>query len=174
MKFKLLSIMSISLAFSLNAQPVDISSLRINDSIPKFILLAELIHSSSPIDSITAVPETMDMSMADSLIYIGETYFEFYSYSGICELQVMVFDNKLKNVKLGGYQLTGETTIEEIRSYFPKDCSTTVPVDIYEEPEKYQTCAVPVNTPNGQLIDMSLIFFFLNGNLARIDVWEPS
>lgn len=157
---------------SINGQSVKIGSIRINGTISYSIKLEELKKSSVQIDSIIAIPESMEMSTADSLIYIGRTYFEYYKESGMCVLNVLIFNKKIETITVGNIQLTGSTTIREIQSFFSENCSTTNPISIYGDSKTYQTCEIPVVNSDGEILDIKLLFFFSEGILKRMDFWE--
>ena len=111
--------------------------------------------------------------MADSLVYIGGTYFEYFTNSNKCFLNVIKFDGGINEVKIGDLTLSNETTIQSIQAIFPEDCQTTNVIKIYQDPNSYRTCGIPISA-NGQLTDSKLLFFFSDGRLTRIDIWEPS
>ncbi len=170
---KTLLIAFIGLTSLLHAQTIDIGQLKINGTIGYSLTLDELRTSNIKIDSIIPIPELMDMSMADSLIYVGRTYFEYYAHSNKCVLNVIQFDSRISEVRIGNLTLDNQTTIELIQENFPEDCHSTNPIEIYQDPNSYRTCGIPIST-NGQLTDSQLLFFFLDGKLTRIDIWEPS
>ena len=170
---QILFIAFIGLNSLLNAQTVDIGGIQLNGTIGYSLTLSELRSSNVQIDSIRPVPELMDMSMADSLVYIGETYYEYFSNSNKCFLNVIKFDGRINEVKIGNLTLTNETTVESIQANFSEDCQSTNGIKIYQEPNSYRTCGIPISD-NGTLTDSKLLFFFLNGKLTRIDIWNPS
>ena len=63
----------------LNAQAIKFGFFEMNDVLKAKMTLDEIKSSGVPIDSITPVPKIMDMSEADSLVYIGGTYYEYYT-----------------------------------------------------------------------------------------------
>ena len=170
---KLLILILIGIINTINAQSIDLKDIRLNKSIPYEIKLTELKLSDIKIDSIKPIPVLMDMSMADSLIYVGKTYFEFYKNSDKCVLNVVQFDDEKTELKIGNITLNKNTTENDIANYFTQNCKTTGEIEIYGEKEKFRTCDIPV-TLNGKLTDNRLNFFFLNGKLSRIDFWKPS
>ena len=159
-------------AVSTYAQSINIDSIKINNKIPLSIDFNKL-KKLNLIDSITPIPQLMDMSNADSLVFIGNTYFEYYKRTNSCNVAVIVFDNKVKTVSINGTKLGKFTTFEEIKKMFPNDCSKLDPIKIYGDKTEYMTCAVGLKTPNGVDIDMRLLFFFSKNKLKRIDLWEP-
>ena len=168
-----LNIIFTGILISVNAQSIELNDIKLNGNIPFEINISELKSLTKQIDSIKPIPELMDMSTADSLIYIGKTYFELYKDSQQCELSVVYFDEKITDFNIGELKLTNKTTEKDITKYFKSDCSSTKLIDIYGETEKYKTCGIPL-TLNGKMTDNRLLFFFLNGKLKRIDLWEPS
>jgi len=170
---KLLILIFTGIINIVNAQSIDLKDVRLNKSIPYVIKLTELKLSDTKIDSIKPIPELMDMSMADSLIYIGKTYFEFYKNSDKCILNVVQFDDEKTELKIGDITLNKNTTENDIAKYFTQNCKTTGEIEIYDENEKFRSCDIPI-TLNGELTYNKLILFFLNGKLNRIDFWEPS
>lgn len=163
----------IGLTSLLNAQTVDIGGIQLNGTIGYSTTLNELMSSNIHIDSIRPIPERMDMSMADSLVYIGGTYYEYFANSNKCLLTLVKFDGRISEVKIGGLTLTKESTIRSIQVNFPQNCKTTNEIKIYQDPNSYSVCGIPISV-NGTLTDSKLLFFFLDGKLARIDIWEPS
>ncbi|WP_157514468.1 hypothetical protein [Mangrovimonas sp. TPBH4] len=133
----------------------------------------ELKSSIKQIDSIKSIPELMDISTADSLVYIGKTYFEFYTDSQKCELNVVYFDEKIIELNIGKITLTNKTTEKVFSKYFKSDCNSTEPVNLYGESDKFKTCKIPL-TLKGELTDNQLLFFFSDGKLKRIDLWKPN
>ena len=169
----ILTIIFTGIIFTINAQSVELNDIKLNGTIPFEINLNALKSSINQIDSIKSIPELMDMSTADSIIYIGKTYFEYFNDSKKCRLSVIYFDEKITKFNIGKIKLTDKTTEKDISNYFNSDCNTTEFIDIYGESERYKTCGVTL-TLNGNLTDNRLLFFFLNGKLKRIDLWEPS
>ena len=169
----ILNIIFTGLIISANAQSIELNDIKLNRKIPFEINISELKSLTQQIDSIKPIPESMDMSTADSLIYIGKTYFEFYKNSKKCSLNVLYFDKKITEFNIGKLTLTNKTTEKDISEYFKPNCNSTEPIDIFGETEKYKVCGVSL-TLNGKLTDNRLLFFFLNGKLKRIDFWEPS
>lgn len=168
-----LFILFIGINSVLTAQSIDIEELKIKGHIGYSVTLNELKSSGIDIDSIKAVPEMMDMSIADSLVYIGGTYYELYNKSNKCLLKVIIFDDRITKVEIGDLKLNKQTTIESLQSYFSEDCQTTGETKIYQDLNTYRTCSIPINF-SGQLTDSRLIFFFSDGKLKRIDIWNPS
>ena len=115
----------IGLTSLVNAQTIDIQQLKLNGTAGFSLTLDELRESNLEIDSIRPIPELMDMSMADSLVYIGGTYFEYYTSSNKCILNVIKFDGAITEVRVGELILNNETTAETIEANFPEDCIST-------------------------------------------------
>ena len=74
----ILTIIFTGIIFTINAQSVELNDIKLNGTIPFEINLNALKSSINQIDSIKSIPELMDMSTADSIIYIGKTYFEYF------------------------------------------------------------------------------------------------
>ena len=163
----------IGLTSLVNAQTIDIQQLKLNGTAGFSLTLDELRESNLEIDSIRPIPELMDMSMADSLVYIGGTYFEYYTSSNKCILNVIKFDGAITEVRVGELILNNETTAETIEANFPEDCISTDDIKVYQDPNSYKICGIPISA-NGRLTDSRFLFFFLDGKLTRIDIWEPS
>jgi hypothetical protein len=168
-----LFIISFGLTRLLSAQSIDIGDMMINENISYSSTIDELRKADIDIDSIKPIPEIMDMSMADSLVYFGRTYFEYYANSNKCILNVVQFDSKITKVKIDNITFSKQTTFESIQQNFPEDCQSVVTIKVYQDQKSYTTCGIPISL-NGQLIDSRLLFFFLDGKLSRIDIWEPS
>jgi hypothetical protein len=160
-------------SFQARSQSVSIESIKINNTIPYSIHLSNLLKSNVTIDSITKVSKIMDASEADSLVYIGETYFEYYSNSKICQLNVVIFDNKVVSISVGKNILSAKTTFQDLTMMFPIDCKHTKAISIYGEKNPYEICSVGVTDGKGNLWDMRIIFFLHNDKLTRVDIWEP-
>ena len=167
MKSVLICLISLFLFSAAQAQ-VDISSIKINTQISLYLSLDEL-RSSFVIDSITGIPDIMDMSEADSLIYIGSTYFECYLASNSCELSVFQFGSQMKNIRIGSRTLDEDMSIKEVQSILPGECKELSSIQIYGEEEEYEYCRIQLMAPSGKLIDQSLLLFFLDKQLKRID-----
>lgn len=164
----LILLLIILITFSGFSQSVDFSSIRINGEI-KLITPLDHLKSQIEIDSIVSVPEEMDMSSADSLIFIGNSYFEYTVNRNICNLASIVFDEKIKTVNIGTIALDRNTTYENIKGHYPESCPELYPLKISNDPENYFTCSIPAKAS-----DKKLLCFFLKGTLKRIDIWEQS
>ncbi|MFY0592962.1 hypothetical protein [Roseivirga sp.] len=170
---QLLFIALFGLTSLLNAQTVEVGDILLNGTIGHSLTLSELRSKRVKIDSIRPIPELMDMSTADSLVYIGGTYFEYFTNSKNCLLSVIKLDGRIKEVKIGSLILTNETTIESIQANFPESCQTTAEIKFYQDTKAYRTCGVPISA-RGKITDAQLRFFFLKEKLTRIDLWNPS
>jgi hypothetical protein len=170
---KFLNIIFTGILISVNAQSVELKDIKLNGNIPFEINIRELKSLTIQIDSIKPIHELMDMSAADSIIYFGKTYFEFYRVSQKCKLSVVYFDEKIMEFNIGKLALSNKMTEKDISEYFKSDCSSTNFIEIYGETEKYNSCGIPL-TLNGKMTNNRLLFFFLNRKLKRIDLWEPS
>jgi hypothetical protein len=162
-----------SILISVNAQTVELNKIKLNRTIPYSLNIEELKSKVKKFDSIKSIPETMDMLTADSLVYIGKTYFEFSNDSQNCSVKVIYFDKRITELNIGQLTLTEKTTEKDISKYFENDCSLTEHISIYGESERYNSCELPI-TLNGKVTDSRLLLFFLNGKLKRIDLWKPS
>ncbi len=83
-------------------------------------------------------------------------------------------DTRIKTVVFGDMKFTEETTIEDAKAYFPEDCTSTEPIRIYNDPTSYTFCDIPFADNRGNILENSLLLFFSEGKLKRIDFWEPS
>lgn len=169
MKKALLIIFLTGLTSLLNAQAIKFGFFEMNGVLKSKMTLDEIKSSGIPIDSIIPVPEIMDMSEADSLVYIGGTYYEYYASTNICDLSVIRLDNRITKVVLGDMTFTKETTIDDAKAYFPEDCASTRPISIYKDPTSYTVCGIPFADSKGNLVDATLLLFFSEGKLKRID-----
>lgn len=169
MKKALLIIFLTGLTSLLNAQAIKFGFFEMNGVLKSKMTLDEIKSSGIPIDSIIPVPEIMDMSEADSLVYIGGTYYEYYASTNICDLSVIRLDNRITKVVLGDMTFTKETTIDDAKAYFPEDCASTRPISIYKDPTSYTVCGIPFTDSKGNLVDATLLLFFSEGKLKRID-----
>tara|TARA_Y100001949_G_C15970422_1_gene323567 strand:+ start:278 stop:814 length:537 start_codon:yes stop_codon:yes gene_type:complete len=163
----------VGLASLVNAQTIELEKIKLNGTIGYSMTLDELKSSNIQIDSIRAIPELMDMSMADSLVYIGGSYFEYFKNTNKCYLNVIKFDERVNEVRIGDLILNNKTTVEHIQAIFQDDCQTIQNINIYQELKPYTTCGIPLSV-NGILTDSKLLFFFLEGKLSRINIWDPS
>jgi hypothetical protein len=132
------------------------------------------MKSGIVIDSLLKVPESGYVFSADSLVYIGESYFEYDSENKICMAEVIVFDDKIDHIFLGKYIVNKWTTFEDLRKMFPLDCSEIKPIHIFGEKKTFGCCGVPVSDSKGRLQDMRINFFLQNDLLLRVDFWEPN
>ena len=168
--FLLLFLFGVSLV---NSQSVKINSLKINEKITFFIDFDKL-KKANKIDSITPIPELMDMSIADSLVFIGNTYFDYYKKTNSCILGSIIFDDKVKSISLNSYIFDKNTTIEYVKKLFPKECAKALPISIYGDTKKYLSCSINLISDSGEKLEYKLLFFFFKNKITRIDFWEPS
>lgn len=98
---KIRTIICTGILISVKAQSVELNDIKLNGNIPFEINFSELKSLTKQIDRSKPIPELMDMSAADSIIYIGKTYFELYRVSQKCELSVVYFDKKLTEINIG-------------------------------------------------------------------------
>jgi len=156
---------------AIHAQSVNIDSIKIDNGIlakTPFEKLKQL-HA---IDSIIPVPKSMEVSVADSFIYIGKSYFHYDKITAICEPGVIVFDDKIKTVSINSHKLNKETTFEEVKKMFPIDCAIAYPISTAQD--AYLSCGIWTTNSYGHRLDIKLLFFFSGNKLMRIDFWEPS
>jgi hypothetical protein len=118
------------------------------------------------------VPDLMDMSEADSLIYVGNTYFELYNKTKQCYLGVIVFGDRIHSVFLDEKSLSKSTTMEMVKSMF-STCDSFRQMRIYKDNRVYQTCRIPLTYNHLETGDY-LILFFNDEISVRIDLWKPS
>ena len=173
MKKTIILLSFLILTISINAQSVKIESLKLNNKISYIIDFDEL-KMTYKIDSITPNPELMDMSVADSLIYLGQTYFEYYEKTNKCHLGSVILDEKIKTLSVNSYTFDKNTTLDDIKQKFPTDCSSISKINIFGDDTDYLTCSIGMIYNNGEKSDNRLLFFFSNNKLRRIDFWEPS
>jgi len=173
MKKSISLLMFLMVFLQARSQSVSIESIRINNTISYSIHLSNLLKSDLTIDSITKVPKIMDASQADSLVYIGETYFEYNYNSKICQLKMVIFDNKVVTISIGKNILSAKTTFQDLTMMFPIDCKLTKAISIYGEKNPYETCSVGVTDGKGNLWDMRIVFFLQDDILTMVDFWEP-
>ena len=154
------------------AQSVQIDSLKLNDNLYRIVDYDKL-KIKVAIDSVIPIPEIMDMSKADSLVYIGKTYFEYFKKNKNCYLRSVIFDEKVKTVSLNSSTFNINTKFEDLKKLFPTDCSSTRPIKIYGDNLDYYSCGVGIINARGEKTDNKLLFFFSNNKLKRIDLWKP-
>ena len=164
----LISSLCLCLLISPLMAQVEVESVKINGHIPIFTSL-EKIRGVLEIDSITTIPDIMDMSEADSLVYIGKSYFECYLPANRCEISVLIFDTQITSLRIASVELTRGMPIEKVQQLLPQECSELRPIKIYGEEEAYEFCTIPLVLHDGSLFDQSLLLFFQNRKLTRID-----
>ncbi|WP_139262744.1 hypothetical protein [Flammeovirga pacifica] len=173
MKKLFLILMFIGITNLLNAQSIDFSSIRLNNSIPSIITLTELKSLNIKIDSIKAIPVEMDMATFDSIVYVGKTYFEYYKNIDKCVLSVVDFDQVSTELIIGKMKFNNTITISEVSKYFNLDCSSFKSARIYRNKATYKSCEIPISF-KGEMTDSRMILFFLNEKLSRIDFSNDS
>lgn len=159
--------------FNIYSQPVNLDSIRINGYLSRMTSLKLIQKSGILIDSIVKVPELGYVFSSDSLVYIGESYFDYYSEDEICIAQIIVFDDKIDHISLGKYIVNRKTTFDDLRKMFPLDCSEIKPIRIFGEKKPFGCCSVPVLDSKGKIWDKRITFFLQNDHLVRVDFWEP-
>ena len=168
----LLTLLATGLLLSAKAQTVELNHLKLNGHLSYRLDLVELEFIFKGVDSITPVPEVMDMSTADSLVYVGQSFFEYDKQSQSCTLAVLQFDDKITSLHIGPLKLTAQTTAADLSAYHKDFCSTIRSVALYGADTLYNVCEIPL-TLNNQPTDQSLLLFFLNQQLQRVELWAP-
>jgi hypothetical protein len=168
----LLTLLAIGLLLSAKAQTIELKHLKLNGLIPYHLDLVELEFMVKGVDSITRLPEVMDMSTADSLVYIGHSYFEYDKQTQACTLAMLKFDDKITGLQIGPLTLTAQTTPADLSAYNQEFCITTQAVVLYGTDTLYDVCEISL-TLNNQPIDRVLLLFFLNQQLQRVELWAP-
>ncbi len=162
--------LSAQISFS---QGIDIDLLLLNGELPYRMNRKALMAAGLPIDSVTVVPEFMDGSDADSLIFIGKSYFEYYAQPDLCIMGSIIFDQKIRFAIYEDIRLTAATTLSEAKDFFYECCEKIEELSVYKETNVYKICGIPVVDKSGQLTEMDVILFFDQDLLTRIDLWEP-
>jgi len=166
---KILTLLLItSISYLGNSQSIELNSIRVNGEINAITTLSEL-KSRIKIDSIVSVPDLMDMSTADSLIYIGNSYFEQTANNNQCIIASIVFEKKINTLIIGAIKLDKNTSYESLKNHFPESCSELKPMKVYNDSKNYYACSIPIKKS-----DNKLVCFFINEKLIRIDLLEPS
>lgn len=168
----ILTLLAIALLLSAKAQTVELNHLKLNGHSSYRLHLVELKFIFKGVDSITPVPEVMDMSTADSLVYVGHSYFEYNKQTQTCTLEVLQFDDKIRGLHIGPLMLTAQTTPADLSAYNQEFCNTTRSVALYGHDALYNVCEIPL-TQNNQPTDRVLLLFFLNQQLQRVELWTP-
>ena len=168
----LFTLLATGLLLLAKAQTVELNHLKLNGHLSYRLDLVELEFIFKGVDSITAVPKEMDMSTADSLVYIGQSFFEYDKQSNDCNLAVLQFDDKRRGLHIGPLMLTAQTTPADLSANNQEFCNTTRSVALYGHDALYNVCEIPL-TLNNQLTDRVLLLFFLNQQLQRVELWAP-
>ncbi len=137
------------------SQSLDLKTLRLNNRIgPTF----KKISIVSLIDSIVVKPETIDLSDADSIVYIGNSSFECFKLNGNCRMNTIVFDNNIKFLTIDSILFNKKVNSKFLKNNFPKDCKKLEKISIYNQPGEYETSRIPVIFDK-KLQDLYLMFF---------------
>ena len=75
----------------------------------------------------------------------------------------------MKNIRIGSRTLHEDMSLKEVQSILPGECKELSSIQIYGEEEEYEYCRIQLMAPSGTLIDQSLLLFFLDKQLKRID-----
>ena len=156
------------------SQPVNPDSIWINGNISRMTNLSKIQKSGLKIDSIVDVPKIMDASYAESFVYMGKSYFEYYAKDKICIASSIIFDNKIETLTLGRHIINKATTWGDLKGMFPLDCCELKPINIYGQKERFDCCSIHIKDSQDRLWDMWIIFFFQNNKLVQIDFGGPS
>ena len=156
------------------SQPVRMESLMINGELPVFCDRSEL-ESRFHIDSVLTRELYDNMTLTDSVLYIGESSFDYYrpdnSYyrgSKECMLSTAVFDDQIKSLDIGLFRISSQTSIKEIQALFPDFCAEPDDIQVYGDPRPYQYCRLETDSENYQLL-----IFFLEGKAVMVHLWQP-
>jgi len=168
--FLLTFIISLSL-IKVSAQSVELSDIRINKTIKANITLDSL-RKTGLITSVEPVPETMDIADYDSLIFLGQSHFQYYVSSDQCFAGSIKFDQVVRSLSIKNESINSESTPSDVNKIFDGGCTELYEMNFGKD-GVYQTCNIPF-TYKGKIVDAALIFFFKDGRLKRIDFWEPS
>ena len=165
------SLLLIQLNFA-SAQSVDIDSILINGSIKKHMQYSDFIGTGIKIDSIIKPYPGDHISGTDTRIFIGKSMF-FVDSCNRCDARSVWFD-KISSVNLGKYQVTGSTTLDDLKRMFPINCQSTKSINHYDfKGIVLETCSLEVRDSSGQLWDMRILFFLKDNKLLGLDFWEP-
>jgi len=163
------------LLFQLNfasAQSVDIDSILINGSIKKHMQYSDFLRTGIEIDSIIKPDPGDHISGTDTRIFIGKSMF-FVDSCNRCDARSVWFD-KILSVNLGKYQVTGSTTLDDLKRMFPASCQSTKSINHYDfKGIILETCSLGVRDSTGRLWDMRILFFLKDNKLEGLDFWEP-
>ncbi len=173
MKFQfvaILSFLTVSAGFSQN---VRLESLLINGEFPVYCNRSDL-EKSFRIDSVVALDIYDNMTLSDSVIYIGETDFDYFSNDNPqtpnetdCVLRTVVFDDQIKTFNIGIFEITANTSTHDIAQLFPDFCEDPQPISIYGDPRPHLACAIDTDT------DYRILVFFREERVVMIHLWEP-
>jgi len=150
------------------AQTVNLATVKLNNVISTQINLNPL-KKLIEIDSIVPIPNLMDMSVADSLVYVGSSYFEYYKSENMCYSRVIIFDEKIKTVSIGSQIIDKTLEFPDLKQIYPLATLSKKPIKIMGDDLEYYTCRIQIEDS-----DNYLVFFFSENRLKRIDIWEPS
>ncbi|WP_224488660.1 hypothetical protein [Robertkochia flava] len=153
-----------SISFFGNSQAIDLNTIKVNGEIKAITTLKEL-KSKIEIDSIISVPELMDMSTADSLIYIGNSYFEYTTKDNKCISASIDFDEKINSLIIGRIKLDKSTSYESLKDNYPISCSELKPMKVYNDSKNYNVCSIPIKDS-----EKNLLCFFNKEKLIRIEL----
>ncbi len=157
------------------SQPVRVESLRLNGELPVFCDRSEL-EAHLRIDSVLTRDLYDNPMLSDSILYVGETLFDYYApdniyYSGQkeCILGTVVFDDQIRSLSLGSFAISAQTTVAEIQSLFPDFCDEPQDITVYEDPRPYKYCRLETD-----LEATALLIFFREGKVVMIHLWQAT
>jgi len=160
------------MAFS---QPVRMESLRLNGELPVFCDRSEL-ESHLRIDSVLTRDLYDNPMLSDSILYVGETLFDYYAPDNIyykgdkeCILGTVVFDDQIRSLYLGSFAITARTTVSEIQALFPDFCNEPQDITVFEDPRPYTYCRLETDREA-----TALLVFFREGKVVMIHLWQAT
>ena len=175
MRVLILLILNLSLISLLRSQPVRMESIRINGEIP-VSCNRDLLESRFRIDSVLTRDIYDNISLSDSIIYIGESLFEYYAPGNIyhkgksdCVLSTIVFDDQITSVSLGTFGISTNTTVADIQKLFPDFCSEPDDITVYGDPARYTYCSLPTDVE-----DQEFLLFFREDRVSMVHIWVRS
>lgn len=127
------------------------------------------------IDSIVPIPNYMDILASDSLIYINNTYLEFYKGKNMCLFNTIVFDNTIHYISYNGYKINQETSFEFFKTVICKKCTSLNLFKLFDYDNKHKAYSLSIEYRDNNILDDELIFIFnKNMKLIKIELWHPS
>ncbi|MCA6075460.1 hypothetical protein [Fulvivirga sedimenti] len=173
MKFQLAATFIFLAVTSVFSQNVRLESLLINGQIPVYCNRSDL-EKTFRIDSVVALDIYENSTLSDSVIYIGETDFDYFSGNNTqsrgletdCVLRSVVFDEQVTTFNIGIFEITGSTTIADIARLFPEFCADPQPISVYGDPRPHLVCAIDTDT------EYRILVFFREGKVVMLHLWQ--